>query len=406
MFLSSKYDWLRFSELSDLKRKTYFGENPGIKDVANAATEWLMELFTEKDYTMDALSIFQQRHHLIADFIRYELFDEEGVIKLIFPRGMNDEERKKYEFITACWLLYMDSMKKKYGLTLQEYFDGFFDDDYLKQCLNEYIDSAFPNYAPSVGIPFDGKCYGSEDTNQLVKHVCSIMMKISFLFKDPYSKVGRCHVINGSEYFPSDPKCVQLEIKVVSFEDKNKHRFEDYLQYLVKHGRNGISNFDSPSSFWNNVVKLKRKHDALERSPQPDKILLLISLALGYDTVVYNKLKKLRDEMNLDIVNAKLPFITSKEERKLYNMLKDSHWQLLEARQQVLEKKANENTIPRRMLFNANKTLLLLNTESDEYRPIIELYGSEITEIKSSVPQKILEKFYIAVNENNYMKFK
>ena len=112
LFLSSKYDWLRFSELSDLKRKTYFGENPGIKDVANAATEWLMELFTEKDYTMDALSIFQQRPHLIADFIRYELFDEEGVIKLIFPRGMNDEERKKYEFITACWLLYMDSMKE------------------------------------------------------------------------------------------------------------------------------------------------------------------------------------------------------------------------------------------------------------------------------------------------------
>ena len=247
------------------------------------------------------------------------------------------------------------------------------------------------------------------------------IMKMSFTFKNPNPNmpVSQYYTINGSSYFPNDPECIQLEIRVNSFEDQNIQSYADYIQYLMKQKRNGICDFRNSRTFWADVVQLPRKHENLEEHAQQDKILLILTLALGLGTTEYKKLQTLRDnelEQHLiTTIRTQKPDITEQEKDKLYVMIKESHWRILEARRQILRENSNEteslSLIPRRMLFNANKELLLMNNAANSYHPIIELYNDEPAKtinammeekgISRKTSEQILNRFYTTANNGN-----
>lgn len=411
MYLVSKYDWLSHPRLAESNLRSYFGEKPDLKDIVDDANRWLLELFSNRPYSRESLSIFRQRPNLMKDFLFYELFSENGVIKLKFPDGLTDAECKKYEFVTACWLVYMDSLKKRvnYESNLQEYVFEFFEDDYLIDVVKWFVKSSFPNNEPWVGIFLDNSTYTVRDITNLVKTVMDCIKKTSFVFKYPLDNNNLMYdsrTINGGAYVADMTGCIQVEISV-PFEDPKIDSYQNYIRYLLERKRNGIGDFKSSRIFWKDVVQLRRRNENLETNAQSKTVLLLFILALGLGSYEYSKLIELRNKAcnnGLRMVRAKLPPINDDVEKlvveKLENMLRNSQWRLLKARQQFLENMRGYNeseileqmkiALPRRILFNANRELL--NDEQHTYPPIIELSAEEFEEIKQSGSRIVLNR--------------
>ena len=120
-FLLTKYNWLQVPKDTDVNFKKFLGDRPSRQEIISDTEEWLTEIFSVKPYNDESIRIFKQHPTLVADFIRYELFSSDGVIRINLPRAVKYEEREKYEFLTACWLIYMDSMKRENGLSLEKY---------------------------------------------------------------------------------------------------------------------------------------------------------------------------------------------------------------------------------------------------------------------------------------------
>lgn len=324
-----------------------------------------------RKYDSESTKIFELHPDLIADFVRYEIFADRGVIKLIFPRGMlKDSVRADYELITALFLFH------QHNLILG------------KADLERNIRKFFSSYCPREDqrytvIGFGGKeyRYGSADMEALKQKVYATINKTSFTFRKSAPQHSSS-VIEFPWYSADDPECVRLELTVSDHEDYDKKTYSEYLKYLRKVERNGISEFSSTLIFWQNNIQLPRKNVNLEDNPEPDKVLLLFCLALGFDHLVFNRLIELRAGIP---VNRDWPLIDKGEEAILYDMLKDIHWLSMEARRQV----KNIEELPRRIILNANIKFL-----SESHSPITELSESEYQEVKEKFSGDILEKFY------------
>ena len=289
-----------------------------------------------------------------------------------------------------------------------------------------FIESVDKSKPPYIRIPFEGKGFNSDDIRQLVSLVKSHLQKMSFVFKNPYAStpVNHYYMINGVNYFQDDPDCTQIELVVNSFDDADKteyaenHGYGDYIKYLMKYERNGICTYSRSQIFWEEIVQLNRRHASLESRPEPDKVLLILCLALGLGTEEYALLQKLRrKEFGDRTVRARLPFISSggNEEQKIYDMLKESHWRKLETRRQILKLDMREEELqsdmlllPRKLLFKANVDLLLSNQPNVIYNPIIGLSQEEVYDILriDGITSNLLDRFYNTANSEGYRSLK
>ena len=387
MFLLNKYSWLELISRGIIRSprveiERYLVRRPTAKEVADDARDWLAELFSNGNYDLESKKIFELHPDFIVDFVRYEILKDSGVIKLIFPRGTNDDSiRADYELVTAIFLFH------RHNSILQGNSESLIQD--IKDFFYSYCPREHKHY---TAISFDGKSYRYDDPmsiKALTQKVCDTLNKTSFVFRNPKNHT-LSSVIEFPAYKVSDPGCVRLELTIFEYEDYDKTTYSDYLNYLLTVERNDIATFSSTLKFWQDNIQLGRQHTPLEVHPEPDKVLLLFSLALGGDHLVFSRLKKLRGRVT---VNRDLPLIGEVEENVLYDMLKNIHWLSMDARQQV----EKIEYLPRRMLLNANINLLSRNIDTDVrnwHKPIIELSGDEIHEVQEKIPENIWKNFY------------
>ena len=340
-FLIGEYAWRK--QIEQKKRIRY---RPTKEEVINDASKWLEELFSGKMYDYESLGICKVFPDLINDFIRYEIFADSGIVKIIFPRGMSDKERTKYKFVVAAFLFHRHYDRNEINLpegeNLNEHIINFF----------YAMFEEFSEYRAYTYIQFDDKCYRKEynDIEHLTECVLKTLKKTSFVFIKP-NKSCQSLVYNFPEYQEGNHQCVQLKLQITNYRDYELKNYSDYMNYLLTLERNGIANFSSSLLFWQNHVGIKRKNISLANCAEPNKVLLIFSLTLGMDNLVYERLIDLRGERT---VNRDFPKIGREEEQYLYNMLKDAHWFFENARRQV----NNPIEIPQCILTNANEVLI------------------------------------------------
>ena len=345
MFLIGEYEWRR-----QANQRNPFLYRPDKEELVDDAKEWLIELFNEKSYDCESRKIFKLFPDAINDFIRYELFTNSGIIKIIFPKGMSDNDRTKYRFVAAAFILH-----QHYQHYLQREIDLPRDENLIERIGNflATLFQEFPNDRAYTRIHLDDNQYNEHTAiRQLPEILLETLEKTSFVFIKP-NDLRHPHVYNFPNYQEGNHECVQLKFQVMNYKDYEKNTYGEYMRYLLSAERNGMANFgDSTLSFWKNHIGIGRKNEELTMHAEPNKILLIFALALGMDDLVYNRLIELRRGRP---VKRKLPDINSKEINLLYNMLKDAHWFLEDARRQVNN---NLTEIPQRILENANQMLI------------------------------------------------
>lgn len=376
MFLLDKYQWLRiFNECPTMLQ--YVSNRPNAKEVAKDTADWLLELFSfGHQYDSESLKIFERRPRLFEDFVLHEIFEEDGSIEVVCPKGMSEYDRSTYEFVTAFFLFV------RHHKMLPEHLRGNLEREvreFFLSLINRVLNSNLRDREHAVRF-----------LEQLSQLVYEKFYRTSFVYN--VSKRQQ-YTYNGRNYVLGNPGCVRLELNVVIRDDRNNQEtFGKYINYLLLKERNRIIDFRSSAAFWNSSVKLKREHEPylMEQRPVADKDLLLFSLALALSKSVYEKLVDLRNSTNFrgynNIINSPLPFIDGHyTEGTLLGLLDDSYWLLENARNKTM----NERDIPRQILLIANINLL-----NKGCYPIISLEGREIEETASQVENKNWRKFY------------
>lgn len=91
MFLLNKYQFLRI--LNECPKMIQYLEiRPNYREVAMNTADWLLELFSyNHQYDQESLKIFELYPRLFEDFIVHEIFDEDGAIEIVCPKGTNDD---------------------------------------------------------------------------------------------------------------------------------------------------------------------------------------------------------------------------------------------------------------------------------------------------------------------------
>lgn len=348
MLLIGEYKWRKQMDPRNPRRNITY--RPTKEELVNDAKKWLIELFDGESYDYESRAIFKFFPNAINDFIRYELFTNSGIIKIIFPRGTTkNEERTKYRFVTAAFFL-----NQHHQHCLQREID--LPRDNLIKSIRNFLATLFkefPEHQAYTRIYLDDEYYDKNDAiGRLPAILLETLEKTSFVFTDPNDPCHP-HVYNFPKYQEGNLQCPQLKIQVVNYKDYEKNTFKDYIEYLLTTPeRNGMANFGRSSlNFWRNHVRIRRGHEELTIRAEPNKVLLIFSLALGMDNLVYERLKDLRRGK---IVTRILPIIDEEGEKLLYNMLKDAHWFFEDARRQV----NNPNEIPHRILEIANQNLI------------------------------------------------
>ena len=388
MYLLDKYGWKRFFEYEVIQSEfaTYLAGNnpPNMAEVASDAKQWITELFAGRQYNRDSIALFNRRPEFIKDFIRYEIFNEEdGVIKIILPEGKSDQQ-EDYKLITAVLLFYLHFRQNDIKRPFR-----------LQNFIAEFFESLNPFNEPYTLIPFNGKKYTNNhgdypSLSELVNDIYKILMKTSFAVNNEQDPIHREYAYSGRQYFEGDPECLKVTLNIIDYEDYLQNTFADYIRYLLTENRNKICSFKSSDVFWNKVVRISRRNGNLELYPQPDKVLLLFCIALGLSSSVFERLKILREQdFGNKQVNVRILQIYETEKKVLFDMLKDNYRLL----QKIKCRTKNVEDIPRKMLIEANKKLLSLNTTIDTYRPVIEIETNE-TEEYQNISKQILGKFY------------
>ena len=382
MFLLDKYQWLKiFNECPTMIQ--YVNNRPKAREIAKDTADWLLELFSfEHQYDSESLKIFERRPDLFEDFVLHEIFEEDGSIEVVCPKGMSEYDRSTYEFVTAFFLFV------RHRKMFPEHLRG-----NLKSEVRAFFSSLRSRILNSNLKDKEHAVRFLEQSSQLVYEK---FYSTSFVYN--VSK-RQSYVYNGINYVFGNSGCVRLELNIVIRDDENNQKtFGNYINYLLLKERNRIIDFKSSTAFWNNSVKLEREHEPylMEQRPVANKDLLLFSLALALSKSVYEKLIKLRDESlsaekNVfegynNVINSPLPFIDDlKTKKTLFRLLDDSYWLLENAR----NKTKNERDIPRQILLIANIHLL-----NEGCYPIISLEGREIKETASQVNNNNWRKFY------------
>ena len=345
MFLIGEYEWRKQMDPRNPRRNITY--RPTKEEFVTDAKKWLIELFDGESYDYESRAIFKCFPNTINDFIRYEFFTNSGIIKIIFPKGMKDEERTKYRFVTVAFLF-----QQHYQHYLQREINLPRDQNLIMQIEKflRIIFKEFPEHQAYTRIHFDGRYYDECDAiRRLPEILLETLEKTSFVFIEP-NDPRHPHVYNFPKY-QEGFQCVRLELQVVNYNDYEINTYSEYMQYLLTKERNGMDDFGRSLSFWRNHVGISRGNVDLAYCAEPNKTLLIFSLALGMDNLVYDKLIDLRRG---PIVDRIFPRITGKDEERLYEMLKDAYWLFEDARRQV-----NKPTeIPHRILENANAILI------------------------------------------------
>ena len=344
MFLIGEYEWRKQMDIINPRRNITY--RPTKEEFVTDAKKWLIELFDGESYDYESRAIFKCFPNTINYFIRYELFTNSSIIKIIFPKGMKDEERTKYRFVTVAFLFH-----QHYQHYLQREIDLLRDNNLIEHIENflATLVEEFPEHQAYTYIQFDGKSYDKYKAIRLLPAILlETLEKTSFVFIDD---PRHPHVYNFPKYQEGNFQCVQVKLQVVNYNDYEINTYSEYMQYLLTKERNGMDNFGKSLSFWKNHVGISRRNVDLADCAEPNKTLLIFSLALGMDDLVYDKLIDLRRG---PIVERRLPNITLRDEKRLYEMLKDAHWFFEDARRQV----NNPTEIPHRILENANAILI------------------------------------------------
>ena len=388
MFLLNKYEFLRIlNECPPMIQ--YLKIRPDYKKVATDTADWLLELFSYKhQYDQESLKIFELYPELFEDFIVHEIFDEDGAIEVVCPKGTNKDDRFTYELVTAFFLFFRHSKM----LSAKEDFERNFEGAVIR-----FFSSLIRR------VHYDDVRMRLYDLSESVREK---FFKTSFVYNvSPRQQ----YTYNARDYRANDSDCVRLELNVVFRDDKNRQKtFGEYVKYLLLQERNRIVDFDSSAVFWEDTVRLNRQREPylIEDRPVDNKDLLLLALALALSKPVYYKLIELRDktmfrrrtndgivtfEGRNNVIRSALPVIDDKTKKDLEGFLEDSYWLLSEARNRTTK----ERRIPREILLIAN--IELLNKGS---RPIIPLIGSEIEDMKAKVDDKTWIRFYNVENFN------
>lgn len=385
MFLLNKYEFLRIlNECPPMIQ--YLKIRPDYEKVATDTADWLLELFSYKhQYDQESLKIFELYPELFEDFIVHEIFDEDGAIEVVCPKGTNKDDRFTYELVTSFFLFFRHSKM----LSTREDFERNFEGAVIR-FFSSLIRRVHYN---DVRMQL----------NRLSDSVRKQFFKTSFVYNvSPRQQ----YTYNARDYRANDSDCVRLELNVVFRDDKNRQKtFGEYVKYLLLQERNRIVDFSSSAVFWKENVRLSRQRDPylMEERAVADKDLLLFSLALALSKPVYYKLMKLRDETTFtrkttegnvtfrgrnNLIDSPLPFIDANTEFALLELLDDSYWLLEKARNKTTNDK-DIPRIPRQILLMANAELL-----NEGCYPIISLAGREIEETDSQVENKNWREFY------------
>ena len=385
MFLLNKYEFLRIlNECPPMIQ--YLKIRPDYEKVATDTADWLLELFSYKhQYDQESLKIFELYPELFEDFIVHEIFDEDGAIEVVCPKGTNKDDRFTYELVTAFFLFFRHSKM----LSSKEDFERNFEGAVIR-----FFSSLIRRvHYRDVRMQL----------NRLSDSVRKQFFKTSFVYNvSPRQQ----YTYNARDYRANDSDCVRLELNVVFRDDKNRQKtFGEYVNYLLLQERNRIVDFSSSAVFWKENIRLSRQRDPylMEERAVADKDLLLFSLALALSKPVYYKLRKLRDETTFtrkttegnvtfrgknNLIDSPLPFIDANTEFALLELLDDSYWLLEKARNKTTNDK-DIPRIPRQILLMANAELL-----NEGCYPIISLAGREIEETDSQVENKNWREFY------------
>lgn len=385
MFLLNKYEFLRIlNECPPMIQ--YLKIRPDYEKVATDTADWLLELFSYKhQYDQESLKIFELYPELFEDFIVHEIFDEDGAIEVVCPKGTNKDDRFTYELVTSFFLFFRHSKM----LSTREDFERNFEGAVIR-FFSSLIRRVHYN---DVRMQL----------NRLSDSVRKQFFKTSFVYNvSPRQQ----YTYNARDYRANDSDCVRLELNVVFRDDKNRQKtFGEYVKYLLLQERNRIVDFSSSAVFWKENIRLSRQRDPylMEERAVADKDLLLFSLALALSKPVYYKLRKLRDETTFtrkttegnvtfrgrnNLIDSPLPFIDANTEFALLELLDDSYWLLEKARNKTTNDK-DIPRIPRQILLMANAELL-----NEGCYPIISLAGREIEETDSQVENKNWREFY------------
>ena len=398
MFLFNKYQFLKILNECPLMIQ-YLKVRPDYEKVALDTADWLLELFSYKhQYDRESLKMFELYPELFEDFIVHEIFEEDGAIEVVCPKGTNKNDRVTYELVTAFFLFFRHSKMLSDKEDFERNFEG---------AVIRFFSSLIKRLNSNVI---------RRQLNQLSESVREKFFKTSFVYNvSPRQQ----YTYNARNYRANDSDCVRLEINVVMRDDKNRQTtFGEYVKYLLLQERNRIVNFNSSAVFWNENVRLSRQRDPylMEERPVADKDLLLFSLALALSNPVYDKLRKLRDETTFtrkttegniifrgrnNLIDSPFPFIDGNNtESALLELLDDSYWLLEKARNKITNYK-DIPRIPRQILLMANAELL-----NDYCYPIISLEGSEIEETDSQVKNKYWRGFYNYNKDKNQLTLK
>ena len=385
MFLLNKYEFLRIlNECPPMIQ--YLKIRPDYEKVATDTADWLLELFSYKhQYDQESLKIFELYPELFEDFIVHEIFDEDGAIEVVCPKGTNKDDRFTYELVTSFFLFFRHSKM----LSTREDFERNFEGAVIR-FFSSLIRRVHYN---DVRMQL----------NRLSDSVRKQFFKTSFVYNVSPSQQ---YTYNARDYRANDSDCVRLELNVVFRDDKNRQKtFGEYVNYLLLQERNRIVDFSSSAVFWKENIRLSRQRDPylMEERAVADKDLLLFSLALALSKPVYYKLRKLRDETTFtrkttegnvtfrgknNLIDSPLPFIDANTEFALLELLDDSYWLLEKARNKTTNDK-DIPRIPRQILLMTNAELL-----NEGCYPIISLAGREIEETDSQVENKNWREFY------------
>ncbi len=361
-----------------------------VKDIAEGAAAFLTILFSEGGFSDTEKRMYKfVCAGSIERFIYRELLKYSGVINFKTSENVSETNQLLYRLVTVYFLHCRYNAKLDRGDPKS----------YNLEALDDFLYEVMNGAANGCGISFPTK------KNEFFEAVS----KSSFRLVLPHA----CYIWNAPKYSEGAKDCVQIMLSVTSFDDENKKSYKEFVLYLLTKERNFIYDFSQNSSvFWLNTVDLPRSGQTykIEENFSPDKDLILLCLALGFNVKVLKRLIKLRDKAMEDyykqngkhknVRDFKAPYIKAEEEKILRDLLEHSGERLAKVRSLDLDDKQ----IPRRMLFNANLELL-----ERGLNPIIDLKDKEIYDSKDLLGtdgEKILNQKYEGKIQDKFGKTK
>lgn len=357
-----------------------------VKDIAEGAAAFLTILFSEGGFSDTEKRMYKfVCAGSIERFIYRELLKYSGVINFKTSENVIAPNQLLYRLVTVYFLHCRYNAKLDRGDPKSYNLEAL--DDFLYEVMNGAATDCGRNFRTEKNEFFE------------------IVSKSSFRLVLPHA----CYIWNAPKYSEEAKDCVQVTLSVTSFDDENKKSYKEFVLYLLTKERNFIYDFSQNSSvFWLNTVDLPRSGQTykIEETFSPDKDLILLCLALGFNVKVLDRLIKLRDKAmenyykrngkHKNVRGFKAPFIEVKEEEILRGFLEHSGERLAKVRSTDIE----DRQIPRRMLFNANLELLerglnpIINLKDKEIEESEKLLGTDGKEIlDQKYEDKIQDKF-------------